>query len=65
MKTNKLENENYFTCYSQRMAIYLREHDHDIVKTAVNRRFPQFDVYYFERSQELEKDINYYLANCV
>ena len=47
------------------MAIYLREHGHDIVKTAVNRRFPQFDVYYFERSQELEKDINYYLANCV
>ena len=65
MKTNKLEYENYFTCYSQKMAIYLRKHGHDIVKTAVNRLFPQYDVYYFERSQELEKDINYYLANCV
>lgn len=65
MKTNKLQNENYFTCYSQRMAIYLREHGHDISATAVNRRFPKYDVYYFERSEELEEDINYYLANCV
>lgn len=50
----------YFDCYSANLAGYLRKNGFKIVKTRVNMKYPQFDVFIFEDSQELRELVNQY-----
>ena len=39
--------------FTKKLAIYLRNNGFEIVKTEVNYKFPQYDVYVFEDTPEL------------
>lgn len=52
---NKNYDETIYPCFSKMKAIKLRERGFQIIKTEVNRRFPQYDVYYFENTEEFKK----------
>lgn len=44
-----------FTIYTRWLAVALREQGYKILRTEVNKFHPQFDVYVFEDSQELQE----------
>lgn len=52
---NKNYDETIYPCFSKMKAIKLRERGFQIIKTEVNRRFPKYDVFYFENTEELKK----------
>lgn len=54
---NKNYDETVYVCFSKLRAIKLREKGFEIIRTAVNRRFPQYDVYYFQNSPEIQKAV--------
>lgn len=60
---NILKNEqrrqimNQKIIYAKWLAIALRKRGHQIVKTEVNPAKPQFDIWYFDYTPELDKDI--------
>lgn len=60
---NILKNEqrrqimNQKIIYAKWLAIALRKRGHQIVKTEVNPTKPQFDIWYFNYTPELDKDI--------
>lgn len=61
---NKNYDPNIYVCFSKMKAIKLRERGFEIVRTAVNRRFPQYDVYYFDNTPELQKAVEEIKAEC-
>ena len=44
-----------FNVYTRWLAVALREQGYKILRTKVNKYHPQFDVYVFEDSQELQE----------
>lgn len=44
-----------FTIYTRWLAVALRKQGFKILRTEVNKFHPQFDVYVFEDSQELQE----------
>lgn len=52
---NNNYDETIYPCFSKMKAIKLRERGFQIIKTEVNRRFPKYDVFYFENTEELKK----------
>ena len=44
-----------FNIYTRWLAVALREQGYKILRTEVNKYHPQFDVYVFEDSQELQE----------
>lgn len=59
MKTNETnkpnEKKEIQKVYSRRVALELRKQGFKIIKTEVNYKRPQFDVYCFEKTEKLEK----------
>ena len=49
--------DNTFKVFTKRLAIKLREQGFKIVRTEVNNKKPQFDIYCFEDSEELREAI--------
>lgn len=54
--------KNEKICYSQQIAIELRKRGFKIKRTEVNHRYPQYDVYIFDESDELEQNFEQILA---
>ena len=48
---------NEFTIYSKWLAYELRKQGFKLIKTDINRNFPQFICWVFENSQELQNAI--------
>ena len=49
--------DNTFKVFTKRLAIKLREQGFKIVKTEVNNKKPQFDIYCFEDTEELRQAV--------
>lgn len=49
-----------FPCFSKKLALELRKNGFNIVKTAPNTKFPEYDVYYFIESYELRQFVAQY-----
>lgn len=49
-KNNGME---YYICFSKKKAIELREKGFNIIKTGINYKYPQKDIYYFAWTEEL------------
>lgn len=47
--------ESYYRIYTRRIAVELRKKGFNIIKTEVNERFPQYDVYLFYDSPSLRE----------
>ena len=43
--------------YSKRLAFELRERGFKLLRTGINKNFPQYDTYIFQNSIELNKTI--------
>jgi hypothetical protein len=54
-----------YIIYNKKMALYLREKGFRIINTAPNRNKPFFDVYFFEDSENLQKEIQIYKSNYI
>ena len=54
-----------YIVYNKKMALYLREKGFRIINTAPNRNKPFFDVYFFEDSENLQKEIQIYKSNYI
>lgn len=50
--------DNTFKVFTKKLAIKLREQGFKIVRTEVNSKKPQFDIYCFEDSKELRDAVN-------
>ena len=50
--------DNTFKVFTRRLAIKLRERGFQIVKTEVNSKKPEFDIYCFEDTEELRKAVD-------
>ena len=44
-----------YTIYSKKMAFKLRELGFKLLRTGINKNFPQYNTYIFENSEELQK----------
>lgn len=44
--------------YSQQIAIELRKRGFKIVKTEINHRYPQYDIYIFDNTKEFREAFN-------
>ena len=49
--------DNTFKVFTRKLAIKLREQGFKIVKTEVNSRKPEFDIYCFEDTPELRQAV--------
>lgn len=49
--------------FTRKLAVYLREQGFKIVRTEVNYKKPQFDIYVFEDTPDLELAIIRYSEN--
>lgn len=49
--------DNTFKVFTRKLAIKLRERGFQIVKTEINNKQPQFDIYCFEDTNELRKAV--------
>lgn len=50
--------QNFYTIYTKDLAYRLRERGFQIVKTGINKNYPQFDTYIFKNSQALQNAIH-------
>lgn len=48
--------------YAKWLAIALRQRDHKIIKIKINSAKPQFDIWYFDYTPKLNKDIGEIIA---
>ena len=49
--------------YSKRLAFELRKQGFVLLRTDINKNFPQFDVYIFQDDEKLQDAINAYSAS--
>lgn len=49
--------------YTRRMALYLRDKGHKIIQTVPDDKMPHFYNWVFEKTPELEADINAYMVD--
>lgn len=52
-----METNNTFKVFTRKLAIKLRERGFQIVKTEVNSKKPEFDIYCFEDTAELRQAV--------
>lgn len=50
--------QNFYTIYTKDLAYRLRERGFQIVKTGINKNYPQFDTYIFKNSPALQNAIH-------
>lgn len=46
--------------YSKKLALYLRKQGFELLRTDINENFPQFNVFIFKDSPDMQRAINNY-----
>ena len=46
-----------YTIYTKKLAYKLRESGFKLLRTGINKNFPQYDTYIFEDTEQLQKAI--------
>lgn len=58
MRTNEMNDDNIQKVFTRKLAIELRKRGFDIIGTEPNFKKPQFDVYFFKKTPELQQAIH-------